>query len=52
MQCCRKDTEKRRRFELALGVVLICALIVHHREKARGLLGEEGCLSLLRPDIT
>jgi hypothetical protein len=26
--------EKRRRYELSMGVVLICALLVHHREQA------------------
>jgi hypothetical protein len=31
--------EKRQRFELALGIVLICAMIVHDREAARALFG-------------
>ncbi len=37
--------EKRPRYELAIGVVLICALLVHHRERARKLVGEQKTLA-------
>lgn len=36
---------KRRRYELAMGVVLICALIVHHRDRARQLIADSDILS-------
>ena len=39
--------EKRRRYELAMGIALICALIVHHRERARELIGDDETLSSL-----
>lgn len=36
---------KRRRYELAIGVVLICALIIRHRDEAKSLLGQHETLS-------
>jgi hypothetical protein len=44
--------EKRRRFELAMAIVLICALLVHYREKARGLIGGDRTLAALAGSST
>lgn len=38
---------RRPRYELALGVGLICGLIVFHREKAKEVLGEDTVISSL-----
>ena len=46
--------ERRRRYELAMGVGLICALIIRHREEAEALFGPNETLSdvarRVRPD--
>jgi hypothetical protein len=40
--------ERRPRYELALGVVLICGMIVFYRERAKEVLGENMVLATLR----
>ncbi|MDQ3802721.1 MAG: hypothetical protein M3416_02560 [Acidobacteriota bacterium] len=39
--------ERRPRYELALGVGLVCGLIVFHREKAKEVLGDDKVISSL-----
>jgi hypothetical protein len=39
--------ERRPRYELALGVALICALIVNSRDKTKNIVGNDNVLALL-----
>lgn len=39
--------ERRPRYELALGVALMCALIVNNRDKAKKVVGNDNVLALL-----
>jgi hypothetical protein len=39
--------ERRPRYELALGVALICALIVNNRDRAKNVVGDDNVLAFL-----